>query len=181
MPVPTTIDDLSTTAASNSPAGSDTPADGDNFIRALSAFVASLRDKLNGTSSTGTLTTPVFAGSPTGTVTSGPYTPTLTNFANIAASTAWQSQYLRVGNVVTFSGYATGVQPSTTGGCVLRVSLPIASDFSGGGYLASGVGETQYHGGATIVANSSNSINITFTAVSTTAGLVTWHVTYTIV
>ena len=39
MPIPTSITDLSTTAASNSPAGSDSPTDGDNFIRALSAFI----------------------------------------------------------------------------------------------------------------------------------------------
>ena len=50
MPVPSSINDLSTTAASNSPGGGETPADGDNYIRALSAFIAQLRDLLNGTS-----------------------------------------------------------------------------------------------------------------------------------
>lgn len=52
MPVPATINDLSTTAASNSPAGSE-PAlpQMDDFIRALSAFIAQLRDgKLNASS-----------------------------------------------------------------------------------------------------------------------------------
>lgn len=44
MPVPTSIDDLSTTAGSNSPSGADSPGDGDNYIRALSAFIAQLRD-----------------------------------------------------------------------------------------------------------------------------------------
>jgi hypothetical protein len=48
MPVPSTIDDLSTTASSNSPAGTDTPQDGDNYIRALSSFIALLRDQLDG-------------------------------------------------------------------------------------------------------------------------------------
>ena len=42
MPIPVLITELSTTANSNSPAGSESPVDGDNFIRALSAFVASL-------------------------------------------------------------------------------------------------------------------------------------------
>lgn len=51
MPVPSTIADLSTTAGSNSPAGTDTPQDGDNYIRALSSFIAQLRDKLDATSS----------------------------------------------------------------------------------------------------------------------------------
>lgn len=40
MPVPSTIADLSTTAASNSPQGSESPTEGDNYIRALSAIVA---------------------------------------------------------------------------------------------------------------------------------------------
>lgn len=44
MPVPTSIDDLSTTAGSNSPSGADSPGDGDNYIRSLSAFIAQLRD-----------------------------------------------------------------------------------------------------------------------------------------
>lgn len=52
MPVPTSVNDLSTTAASNSPAGTESPVDGDNYIRALSSFVAQQRDQLNGTTPT---------------------------------------------------------------------------------------------------------------------------------
>jgi hypothetical protein len=43
MPVPSSITDLSTTVGSNYPTGSETPQDGDNYIRALSAFIAQLR------------------------------------------------------------------------------------------------------------------------------------------
>lgn len=50
MPVPASITDLSTTPGSNYPAGSETPTEGDNYIRTLSAFIAQLRDMLNGTS-----------------------------------------------------------------------------------------------------------------------------------
>jgi len=39
MPIPSTIADLSTTAASNSPAGSDPPTDGDNYLRAIQAIL----------------------------------------------------------------------------------------------------------------------------------------------
>jgi hypothetical protein len=39
MPIPSTIADLSPVAASNSPAGSDPPTEGDNFLRALSAII----------------------------------------------------------------------------------------------------------------------------------------------
>lgn len=44
MPVPTSINDLSTTAASNSPTGADSPSTLDDHIRALASFIASLRD-----------------------------------------------------------------------------------------------------------------------------------------
>lgn len=39
MPIPSVITDLSATAGSNSPAGSDSPTEGDNYIRALSAIL----------------------------------------------------------------------------------------------------------------------------------------------
>lgn len=45
MPVPSAITDLSTTAGSNSPAGTDPiGTDADNYIRAHAAFIAQLRD-----------------------------------------------------------------------------------------------------------------------------------------
>ena len=66
MPVPASINDLSTTAGSNSPAGSETPAEGDNYNRSLSSFIAVLRDKLNGTSATGEINDATFAGTMAG-------------------------------------------------------------------------------------------------------------------
>lgn len=65
MPVPSTIDDLSTTASSNSPAGTDSPQDGDNYIRALSSFIAQLRDKLDGDAGSVTLVSPTITGTAT--------------------------------------------------------------------------------------------------------------------
>jgi hypothetical protein len=44
MPLPTTIDQLSTTAASNFPAGSDSPSSLDDVQRAHASFIAQLRD-----------------------------------------------------------------------------------------------------------------------------------------
>lgn len=46
MPVPSTIADLSTTAGSNSPQGSESPTEGDNYIRALSAIIAQEHESL---------------------------------------------------------------------------------------------------------------------------------------
>lgn len=63
---------------------------------------------------------------------SGTYTPTLTNVANIDASTAFVCQYLRVGSVVTVSG-AVAVDPTAGAASTqLGISLPIASNFANG-------------------------------------------------
>jgi hypothetical protein len=44
MPVPASINDLSTTAGSNSPPGSESPATLDDYLRTHAAFIAQLRD-----------------------------------------------------------------------------------------------------------------------------------------
>lgn len=73
------------------------------------------------------------AGSVTGTtnqyVASGTYTPTLTNVANLAASTPYQCQWIRVGNVVTVSGKVDIDPTAPTTSTQLGISLPIASNF----------------------------------------------------
>jgi len=140
MPIPTTIDDLSTTAGTNYPQDSDTPNGGDDVIRAHASFIASLRDKLNGTSSTGTLTTPVFAGNPTGTLTPGTWTPTLTNVGNAINLLARYASYMRVGNIVQYA-IILEAQASATGGTQTQIgiSLPVASNFSSGDH-ATGIG-----------------------------------------
>lgn len=58
----------------------------------------------------------------------GTYTPGLTNVTNVAASTAYECQYMRVGNVVTVSG-RVDVDPTTAGiSTELGIALPIASN-----------------------------------------------------
>lgn len=74
------------------------------------------------------------------------YTPTLTNSANLAASTARQCTYFRVGNAVTVSGQVD-IDPTTTATLTtLGISLPIASNFTtafqaGGSASAIGVAD----------------------------------------
>lgn len=59
---------------------------------------------------------------------SGTYTPTLTNVANLDASTAYQCQYIRVGRVVTVSG-KVDVDPTLAATSTqLGISLPIVSN-----------------------------------------------------
>jgi len=73
---------------------------------------------------------------------SGTYTPTLTNGTNVAASTAYPCQYMRVGNVVTVSG-KVDIDPTAVGATTLGVSLPIASslgnDYEAGGTTSAGL------------------------------------------
>lgn len=66
----------------------------------------------------------------------GTYTPTITSVTNITTTTAYQCQYMRVGNVVTVSG-KVDIDPAGTGSCAIAISIPIASalanDFECGG------------------------------------------------
>lgn len=61
MPVPTSFSDLSTTVASNSPSGSETPGDGDNHLRTIYALLASIY----GNSGNGWSSPYLTSGSPT--------------------------------------------------------------------------------------------------------------------
>lgn len=75
------------------------------------------------------------AGSVTGTtnqyIASGTYTPTLTNVTNVAASTAYACQWMRVGNVVTVSGQVDiDATLAASVATELGVSLPIASSIT---------------------------------------------------
>jgi hypothetical protein len=63
------------------------------------------------------------------TLASGTYTPTLTNQTNVAASTTYAANYMRVGGVVTVSG-KVDVDPTAAGQTQLGISLPIASAVS---------------------------------------------------
>lgn len=59
-------------------------------------------------------------------VASGTYTPTLTNVTNVSASTAYDCQYLRVGNTVTVSG-KVDIDVTLGAASELGLSLPISS------------------------------------------------------
>ena len=80
-----------------------------------------------------------------GNIFSGTYTPTLTNTTNIASSTAFRCQYMRVGNVVTVSGRVT-IDPTASGTLTeLSMTLPVDATFAdqeelGGVFAGSGSG-----------------------------------------
>lgn len=64
-----------------------------------------------------------------GAIISGTYLPVLTNVANLDASTAYNAQYMRVGNVVSVSG-KVDVDPTALLSTKLGISFPIASTVS---------------------------------------------------
>lgn len=78
------------------------------------------------------------------TITSGVYTPTLTDRTNVASKTAYECQYMRVGSAVTVSGkiYLEGTAP---GLIQVDISLPIPSDI-GTEQDCAGVGSSSFTG-----------------------------------
>lgn len=65
------------------------------------------------------------------TTSSGTYTPTLTNGANVASSTTTISHYVRIGNQVTVYGQINVFPTSAASvATVLNISLPVASNFT---------------------------------------------------
>lgn len=58
------------------------------------------------------------------------YTPTLTNVANLDGSTAYECQYIRIGDMVTVSG-KVDINPTLTATSTqLGISLPFTSDLA---------------------------------------------------
>jgi hypothetical protein len=113
------------------------------------------------------------------TLAAGTYTPTLTGVANVAASTAYACQYLRVGATVTVSG-KVDVDP-TVGATLtqLGISLPIASALTAAEQCG-GTGMSQdanYFGG--IYADAANDrAQLNFTTVADVANR-SWAFTFT--
>lgn len=104
-------------------------------------------------------------------VLSGTYTPTLTNTANVAASTIQAPQWLRVGNVVTVSGFMT-IQPTAAGNAVTTVgiSLPIASNLAAAGQCAgTAVTTTLANSASWITSDTTNDIALVNFYASSTA------------
>jgi hypothetical protein len=63
-------------------------------------------------------------------VVSGTYTPTLTNVTNVDASTAFVSQYRRLGDIVCVTGKVNIDATANTTSTDLGFSIPVASNFA---------------------------------------------------
>lgn len=90
-------------------------------------------------------------------ISSGTYTPTLTNVANVAASSSYQCQYMRIGNTVSVSGRFDIDPTLTVTATQLGISIPVSSNFGstsdcGGTAFASAIASQ----GAAILADTTN-------------------------
>lgn len=115
---------------------------------------------------------------------SGTYTPTLTAVANVASSTAYVTQYLRVGNMVTVSGHVQLTATAANTDTQLRMSIPIASNF--GSQAVGGAGAciaTGLFGEPIAMTNDTTNDEVTFRCrPTTTAGRTyTFSFTYRII
>lgn len=106
--------------------------------------------------------------------------PTLTNVTNIDASTASFANYSQVGNTVCFSGQLT-VDPTATGSVSLRISLPIAMDFTAtrqaAGVVSSSNGSIV---GSINADNTNNELLLTANATTTSNTTIQYSGTYTL-
>ena len=135
MPVPSSINDLSTTAASNYPAGSETPAEGDNHHRQAYSFIATLRDWFNGTSPANITVANLTAN---GNIALGDGSGDTMSVAPSAVS--WTNNPTHSGNH-TFSGN-TVLGTSTSGTVTTAGNVTIAAPASGYWLTLAGSGAT---------------------------------------
>lgn len=108
----------------------------------------------------------------------GTYTPTLSNTTNVASSAVNGTfQYLRLGSIVTVAG-SVQVDPTAAAATVLKISLPIASNFTTS-YQANGnatnPGSSAQFG--SIISETDDTVSLNFTALSTANAF--WRIMFT--
>ena len=123
------------------------------------------------------LATTAFVQNAISAFTSGTHTSTLTNGTNVSSSTASSGQYMRIGNVVTYS-FRVEVTATGAGATELGISLPVASDFSANGEAAAATTSVTSHVPGVVIADGTNDrLSLQFTA--TGAGSLTFYCTIT--
>lgn len=106
---------------------------------------------------------------------SGAYTPVATAVLNVAAVTVASAHYMRVGTVVTVGGLVN-IDPTAAGAAQVRLSLPIASNFTTNAQAA-GVASSLTESARIIADATNDAVLIDYSAVST-ANTGFWY-TYT--
>jgi len=133
------------------------------------------------TIATPSLTSPTISGA-SGNLYSGTYTPTLTNVANLDATTVYSCQYMRVGDTVTVSG-KLDVDPTTISTLTQAgISLPIASNLANNNECAGTACARLFVEPGSITGDVTNDrAQLDFFAQSTANHAVFFHFTYRII
>ena len=113
----------------------------------------------------------------------GTYTPTLTNTANVSASTPYSCQYQRIGNIVTVSGKVDVTATTTLTDAQLSISLPIASNLANANECAGTAFAPLVAGqGAAILGDATNDVAIMqWQAIDTNSRAMFFTFTYRII
>jgi hypothetical protein len=108
----------------------------------------------------------------------GTYTPTLTNTTNIGASTAYVTQYVRIGDRIHVFG-EVDIDATATGAVELRLDLPIASAMTQT-YEAAGTAVCSSSGVAAAVSGNvaTGLVTIKYIATTTTNDKYSFHFSY---
>jgi hypothetical protein len=155
-------------AANTFPARGST---GNLVAKPITDFGLSLIDDANAAAALTTLGIPTLA--------SGTYTPTIAGITNVSGSSSNLIQWMRVGNVVTVSGFVS-VTATATGSTEFEITLPVASDFTqtyqcGGGGSNAEATLSPVH----IIADvANNRAQLTFIAGTTGSRAVIFNFTY---
>jgi hypothetical protein len=83
------------------------------------------------------------------------YTPTITNGTNVAASTAYTCQYIRIGSVVHVSG-RVDIDPTAAGATNFAISLPVASNLTSSEQCTGVIAKNATNEVGTILGDSAN-------------------------
>lgn len=156
MPVPSVIGDLSTTAGSNYPAGTESPTTIDDYFRAHAAFIAQLRDGKVATTGNETI-----AGTKT-------FSSTIVGSVSGSAATATSATSATTATTATnIAGGSNGSVPYQSGSGATALLAPGTS-----GYLlqTNGAGAPSWVNPATLsVASASTATTATSASTATTA------------
>lgn len=138
-------------------------------------------------SANGAINMPLIHNVGSGSITSGTYTPTLTDIANTSARTSNGAQYMRVGNVVTVSGTMDVTTTAQAGTATsLNISLPIASNFANGNQCSgtvsvSAAGGTAYTSGFITSDATNDAARVSFNSISAGSRTLQFHFTYQVI
>lgn len=114
------------------------------------------------------------------TCSNGTYTPTISNTVNVDATTPHVSQWLRVGNVVTVSGYID-IDTTAAGSTLtqLQISLPVASDITAIEQVAGSAAGNGVNEAGLILGNiANNTAALNFLSLATTSRATSYTFTY---